>query len=65
MADAFWPADRYQPDRNPPLFDKQFVCDGLETTGWDKQSPLPADITAKTRAKSLDAYARLTGSPLP
>jgi phosphoribosylaminoimidazole-succinocarboxamide synthase len=63
----FWPADSYEPGRNPPSFDKQFVRDWLETTGWDKQSPppaLPDDIVAKTRAKYLEAYERLTGTAL-
>lgn len=60
----FWPADQYEPGRNPPSFDKQFVRDWLETTGWDKNSPppaLPDDIVAKTRAKYIEAYERLTG----
>jgi phosphoribosylaminoimidazole-succinocarboxamide synthase len=64
----FWPADGYVPGRNPPSFDKQFVRDWLETTGWDKQSPpppLPDDIVTKTRAKYLEAYERLTGATLP
>jgi len=64
----FWPADSYQPGRNPPSFDKQFVRDWLETTGWDKQSPppaLPDDVVARTRAKYLEAYERLTGDTLP
>lgn len=60
----FWPADQYEPGRNPPSFDKQFVRDWLETTGWDKNSPppaLPEEIVAKTRAKYIEAYERLTG----
>jgi phosphoribosylaminoimidazole-succinocarboxamide synthase len=60
----FWPQDSYQPGRNPPSFDKQFVRDWLETTGWDKNSPppeLPAEVVAKTREKYLDAFKRLTG----
>jgi phosphoribosylaminoimidazole-succinocarboxamide synthase len=63
----FWPANSYQPGRNPPSFDKQFVRDWLETTGWDKQSPppaLPDAIVANTRAKYLEAYERLTGTAL-
>ena len=43
----FWPADQYQPGGGQPSFDKQFVRDWLETTGWDKNSPppsLPADV---------------------
>ncbi|HNR30613.1 MAG TPA: phosphoribosylaminoimidazolesuccinocarboxamide synthase [Candidatus Hydrogenedentes bacterium] len=60
----FWPADQYAPGRNPPSFDKQFVRDYLETTGWDKNSPqppLPEDIVMKTREKYLEAYTLLTG----
>lgn len=64
----FWPADGYQPGGSPPSFDKQFVRDWLETSGWDKNSPppeLPADVVARTREKYLEAYQRLTGHPLP
>ena len=63
----FWPADAYQPGGNPPSFDKQFVRDWLETTGWDKNSTppeLPANVVAGTRQKYLEAYERLTGTPL-
>jgi phosphoribosylaminoimidazole-succinocarboxamide synthase len=63
----FWPADEYQPGRGQPSFDKQFVRDYLETLDWDKTPPappLPPDIVAKTEAKYLDAYKRLTGQPL-
>jgi phosphoribosylaminoimidazole-succinocarboxamide synthase len=63
----FWPADQYRPGFSPPSFDKQGVRDWLETTSWDKNSPppeLPADIVAKTRAKYLEAYQRLTGKLL-
>jgi phosphoribosylaminoimidazole-succinocarboxamide synthase len=60
----FWPRDQYRPGGSPPSFDKQFVRDYLETTGWDKNSPppeLPADVVARTRAKYVEAYERLTG----
>jgi phosphoribosylaminoimidazole-succinocarboxamide synthase len=60
----FWPADQYRPGSNPPSFDKQFVRDWLETTGWDKNSPppeLPADVVQRTREKYLEAFERLTG----
>jgi phosphoribosylaminoimidazole-succinocarboxamide synthase len=63
----FWPADGYRPGSNPPSFDKQFVRDWLETSGWDKNSPppaLPDDIVARTREKYLEAYERLTGQRL-
>jgi phosphoribosylaminoimidazole-succinocarboxamide synthase len=64
----FWQADAYRPGSNPPSFDKQFVRDWLEGSGWDKNSPppaLPPDIVDKTRAKYREAYARLTGQDLP
>jgi phosphoribosylaminoimidazole-succinocarboxamide synthase len=60
----FWPLDSYRPGRNPPSFDKQFVRDWLETTGWDKNSPppqLPSDVVARTRDKYVEAYQRLSG----
>ncbi len=60
----FWPADQYRPGTSPPSFDKQFVRDWLEATGWDKSSPpppLPAEVVEKTRAKYIEAYERLTG----
>lgn len=60
----FWPADLYQPGRPQPSYDKQFVRDWLETTGWDKNSPpptLPGDVVARTREKYVEAYERLTG----
>jgi phosphoribosylaminoimidazole-succinocarboxamide synthase len=63
----FWPADQFQPGRGQPSFDKQFVRDYLETLDWNKQPPapaLPSEIVAKTQAKYLEAYERLTGHPL-
>jgi phosphoribosylaminoimidazole-succinocarboxamide synthase len=63
----FWPASEYRPGENPPSFDKQFVRDWLETSGWDKNSPpppLPDDVVARTRQKYLEAHERLTGRAL-
>ncbi len=63
----FWPADLYEPGRGQSSFDKQFVRDWLETTGWDKNSPqppLPDDVIAQTREKYLEIFRRLTGSDL-
>ena len=60
----FWPSDQYQPGRPQPSYDKQFVRDWLETTGWDKNSPpptLPEEVVARTRAKYVEAYEKLTG----
>ena len=64
----FWPASEYRVGISPPSFDKQFVRDWLETTAWDKNSEpprLPADVVNRTRDKYLEAYEKLTGSPLP
>ncbi|HTQ51650.1 MAG TPA: phosphoribosylaminoimidazolesuccinocarboxamide synthase [Candidatus Acidoferrales bacterium] len=63
----FWPADQYQPGRSQPSFDKQFVRDYLETLDWNKTPPgpvLPPDVVAKTSAKYLEGYERLTGKRL-
>ena len=63
----FWPADQYVPGQGQPSFDKQFVRDYLETLAWDKTPPgpqLPAEVVARTSAKYLEAYERLTGKPL-
>jgi phosphoribosylaminoimidazole-succinocarboxamide synthase len=63
----FWPADKYQPGRGQPSFDKQFVRDYLETLDWNKTPPgpvLPPDVVAKTSATYLEAYERLTGRKL-
>jgi len=63
----FWPADQYAPGKSQPSYDKQFVRDYLETLDWNKTPPgpmLPADVVAKTTAKYLEAYERLTGRKL-
>ncbi|HMF18135.1 MAG TPA: phosphoribosylaminoimidazolesuccinocarboxamide synthase [Gemmataceae bacterium] len=63
----FWPLDGYRAGLNPPSYDKQFVRDWLETTGWNKNSSppeLPTEVVARTREKYLEAYTRLTGKKL-
>ncbi|MCQ4257819.1 phosphoribosylaminoimidazolesuccinocarboxamide synthase [Stutzerimonas stutzeri] len=59
----FWPADSYREGSNPPSFDKQFVRDWLESTGWNKEPPappVPADVAQKTADKYREALTRLT-----
>ena len=59
----FWPADQYQVGTNPPSFDKQFVRDWLEQSGWNKQAPapkVPAEVIDKTVAKYREALSLLT-----
>ena len=63
----FWPADRYEPGRGQPSFDKQFVRDWLESSGWNKQPPvpsLPAEIIEGTRRRYLEGFRILTGREL-
>ncbi|MGO9275486.1 MAG: phosphoribosylaminoimidazolesuccinocarboxamide synthase [Terriglobia bacterium] len=64
----FWPQEGYQPGRSQPSFDKQFVRDYLEFSGWNKQPPppaLPAEVVEVTSNKYREAYRLLTGSALP
>ena len=63
----FWPASAWCAGSNPPSYDKQYVRDYLETLDWNKKAPgprLPAAVVARTSAKYLEAYARLTGRDL-
>jgi phosphoribosylaminoimidazole-succinocarboxamide synthase len=58
----FWPADQYRAGSNPPSFDKQFVRDWLESSGWNKQPPaphIPPDVLQKTADKYREALRRL------
>jgi phosphoribosylaminoimidazole-succinocarboxamide synthase len=68
----FWAADRYQPGRSQPSFDKQPLRDYLAELkargGWNGEAPpppLPQEVIDATSARYVDAYERLTGHPLP
>lgn len=68
----FWPADRYQPGRGQPSFDKQPLRDylsGLRSEGrWNGEAPpppLPDAVVAATSQRYLDAFRLLTGFELP
>ena len=59
----FWSIDTYQERINPPSFDKQFVRDWLENSGWNKQAPapkVPENIIQKTVDKYQEALDLLT-----
>lgn len=63
----FWPKDQYKPGGPQRSFDKQYVRDYLESTGWNKQPPapvLPEEVVRKTTDTYVEAYRRLTGRPL-
>jgi phosphoribosylaminoimidazole-succinocarboxamide synthase len=60
----FWDAELYEPGKNQPSFDKQFVRDYLESINWDKTPPappLPPEVVEGTSQRYLTAYRRLTG----
>jgi phosphoribosylaminoimidazole-succinocarboxamide synthase len=60
----FWPADGYQAGKSQPSFDKQFVRDWLDASGWDHEPPppdLPGEVVQRTGAKYQEAYERITG----
>lgn len=62
----YWSIDTYRPGGPQPSFDKQFVRDWLETTGWDKASQpprLPDDVVIRTRTKYVEAYEKITAEP--
>lgn len=63
----YWEGAEYEPGHNQPSYDKQFVRDWLEASGWNKEPPapvLPPDIATRTSEKYLAAYRRLTGKSL-
>jgi phosphoribosylaminoimidazole-succinocarboxamide synthase len=62
----FWPADDYEPGRPQASYDKQYVRDYCESLGWDKTEPgpeLPEAVVTGTRARYVQAFERLTGTP--
>ena len=63
----FWPLDQYQEGASQPSFDKQFIRDWLEKSGWNKTAPppaLPDDVINKTSEKYLEAFRKLTGQDI-
>jgi phosphoribosylaminoimidazole-succinocarboxamide synthase len=63
----FWPLDQYREGASQPSFDKQFIRDWLENSGWNKTPPppsLPEDVIRKTSAKYLEAFKKLTGQDI-
>ena len=63
----FWPLDQYHEGASQPSFDKQFIRDWLENSGWNKTPPppsLPEDVIRKTSQKYLEAFKKLTGQDI-
>lgn len=64
----YWPVADYRPGGSPPSFDKQYVRDWLEQSGWNKLPPapeLPAEVVMGVASRYREAYEWLTGEPLP
>ena len=61
----YWPADQWTPGQDVPSFDKQYVRDWLDKTGWDHgppAPPLPEEVIAGTRERYVEAFERITGT---
>ena len=64
----YWPADTYETGRNQESFDKQYVRDYLESTGWNKTPPapaLPAEVVRRTTERYVECYDRVAGQKFP
>jgi phosphoribosylaminoimidazole-succinocarboxamide synthase len=62
----FWPTASYEPGGPQPSFDKQYVRDWLDASGWDHSPPgpeLPPEVVERTRSKYVEAYERIVGEP--
>jgi phosphoribosylaminoimidazole-succinocarboxamide synthase len=58
----FWPADQFRPGGAQPSFDKQYVRDNLDATGWNHEPPppaIPGEVVERTMEKYRDAYHRI------
>jgi phosphoribosylaminoimidazole-succinocarboxamide synthase len=60
----YWDVQNWRPGREPASFDKQYVRNWLDETGWDKESPppvLPDDVVQGTLDRYVEAFRRITG----
>ncbi|MDX6487072.1 MAG: phosphoribosylaminoimidazole-succinocarboxamide synthase, partial [Gaiellaceae bacterium] len=63
----YWDAATYRPGGSPPSYDKQYVRDFLNASGWDHEPPgpdLPPDVVRGTSDRYRECYRKLTGNPL-
>ncbi len=63
----FWAVDDYEPGRPQHAFDKQFVRDWLNRSGWNHEPPppvLPDDVVEATAERYREAFRRVTGREL-
>ncbi len=60
----YWEAATWQPGTEPDSFDKQFVRNWLDASGWKHEPPapvLPDDVIRGTQQRYIEAFQRLTG----
>ncbi len=60
----YWEASTWKPGVEPDSFDKQFVRNWLDASGWNHEPPapvLPDDVIEGTQRRYIEAYQRLTG----
>ena len=63
----FWPLDSYAPGRPQASFDKQYIRDWLDASGWNHSPPppdLPGDVVAATTERYKQAFEKVTTRPL-
>ena len=59
----YWSREKYEPGVAPPSFDKQYVRDFMDSTGWAHEPPapnMPPEVISNTRAKYIEAYELVT-----
>jgi len=60
----FWQTSAWQPGTEPVSYDKQYVRNWLDESGWDHESPppeLPQEVVQGTLERYVEAFERLTG----
>jgi phosphoribosylaminoimidazole-succinocarboxamide synthase len=63
----FWPHDDYAPGRAQASFDKQYIRDWLDKSGWNHSPPppdLPDDVVNATTKRYTQAFEKVTGRPI-
>jgi len=61
----YWEKETWTPGEEPASFDKQFVRNWLDASGWDHESPppvLPQEVVEGTLERYVEAFHRLTGA---
>jgi phosphoribosylaminoimidazole-succinocarboxamide synthase len=60
----YWNAETWVPGNEPASYDKQYVRNWLDESGWDHESPppeLPEEVVQGTRERYIEAFRKITG----